>query len=87
MLAGSPGEEPLSFHEAGGKLFTMRLVEDAIQVDQLDLASGARTSWVKISPEQRPVYFAVGLSGSGEVVTYSTNSDASDLYVLAPPAK
>jgi Tol biopolymer transport system component len=86
-LAGSVGEEPIGFHANGRAVFTMRLAGSAIQVDQLDLASGARTAWATLSPDQRPVYFSVLLSGDGEVVTYSTNADASDLYVLEPPTK
>ncbi len=79
------GEEPLSFHRDGGSLFTLRLADASIVVDRVDLATGVRESWVKVTPEQPPQYFSVVLSADGEIVTYSTNSDASDLYVIESP--
>jgi hypothetical protein len=85
VLDAAIGEEPLSFHGDGTAVFTLRLVEDSIAVDRIDIESGARQTWVRITPEQRPYYFNVVLSADGEVVTYSTNSHATDLYVLEPP--
>ncbi|MDX2093454.1 MAG: hypothetical protein SFX73_36760, partial [Kofleriaceae bacterium] len=86
-IEGSVGEEPISFHANGRSVFTTRLVDNAIQVDLIDLATSARTAGVRISPDQRPSYFSVALSSEGDVVTYSTSSDASDLYVIERAAK
>ena len=85
-IPGKPSEEPLSFTADGTKLFTMHLADHTIQVDRIDLASGQRELWTKITPEQRPVYYSVVLDADGSQITYSTNSDSSDLYVLEPPA-
>ena len=85
-FAGPVGEQALSFTGDGAALFAMHLDGGTIAVDRLDLATGERTPWTRITPEQQPVYYAVVLSADGSVVTYSTNSDASDLYVLEPPA-
>ena len=52
---------------------------------RIDLPSLVRSSWVRIVPEQTPVYYSVALDATGSHVVYSTNSDSSDLYVLAPP--
>ncbi len=85
-ISGPTGERPLSFTADGTAVFVMHVANDTIEVDRIDLASGARTSWTRITPEQRPVYYAVALDGTGEIIAYSTNSDASDLYVLEPPS-
>lgn len=60
--------------------------DDAIEVERIEVATGVRTGWARIVPEQHPYYYSVALSADGELLTYSTNSDASDLYVLAPPS-
>ena len=83
---GPVGEQPLSFTGDGTALFAMHLDGGAIAVDRIEIATGERTPWTRITPEQQPVYYSVVLSADGGVVTYSTNSDASDLYVLEPPA-
>lgn len=85
-LAGPAGEQPLSFTGDGTAVFVMHLTGDTIEVDRIDLATAERSPWTRISPEQKPVYYSVVLDATGETVTYSTNSDASDLYVLEPPA-
>lgn len=86
LISGPPGEEPLSFTADGAALFVMRVVKGTIEVDRIDIATEQRTAWTRITPEQTPVYYSVVLDATGETVTYSTNSDASDLYVLEPPA-
>jgi hypothetical protein len=83
---GPIGEEPLSFTGDGTAVFVSRVAGDTIEVDRIDLAAPRRTSWLRIVPEQRPVYYSLALDPTGEQVTYSTNSDASDLFVLEPPA-
>ncbi|HSD89251.1 MAG TPA: protein kinase [Kofleriaceae bacterium] len=85
-LEGPIGELPVSFTGDGAGLFVTHVAGDTIEIDRIDLARRARESWLRIVPEQRPVYYAVALDATGEHVTYSTNSDASDLYVLEPPA-
>ncbi len=85
VIAGPIGESPLSFTADGATLFVMHLVDTTIEIEQVDLATGARSAWTKITPEQQPFYYAVVLSADGKVVTYSTKSDSSDLYVLEPP--
>jgi len=87
LIAGPAGEQPLSFTGDGTALFVRRLVGDTIEVTRIELATGARSEWTRIKPEQQPVYYSVVLDASGEHITYSTNSDASDLYVLEPPAQ
>ncbi len=87
VLESAIGEEPLSFHRDGASLFTLRLIEDSIAVDRIEIATGTRETWVRITPEQHPQFYNVALSADGEVVTYSTNSDASDLYVIEAPAR
>ncbi len=84
-IDGPFGEQPLSFTGDGLALFVMHLAGGTIEIDRLELATGARGPWTKITPEQPPVYYWVVLDADGDVVTYSTNSDASDLYVLEPP--
>jgi len=84
VIEGPPGETPVGFTGDGTALFVTRIAEDSLQVDRIDLATRARTSWLRATPEQRPVYHSIVLDASGEHVTYSTNSDASDLYVLEP---
>ncbi len=84
-ISGPAAEVPLSFTADGAAVFVMHLANDTIEVDLIDVATGTRTGWTRIAPEQRPVYYAVALDATGETVTYSTNSDASDLYVLEPP--
>ena len=79
---GAVGEDPIGFSGDGTALFVTRAVEDTIHVDRIELASHARTSWLQITPEQRPVFYTIALDATGEHVTYSTNSDASDLYIL-----
>ena len=86
VLDGVVGEQPLSFTADGTALFVMHEAGKTIEVDRIELATGARTGWTRIAPEQKPVYYTVALSADGEHVTYSTNSDASDLYVLEPPS-
>jgi len=83
---GPSGEQPLGFNADGTSLFVLHERDDSLEVERIELASGTRESWVTIVPEQRPVYYAVSLDPTGEVVTYSTNSDSSDLYVVEPPA-
>jgi serine/threonine protein kinase len=83
-LAGPVGEQPLSFTGDGTALFVMHLVGETIEVDKRDVATGARTPWARIVPEQAPSFYTVALDANGDNVTYSTNSDASDLYVLEP---
>jgi hypothetical protein len=83
---GPSGEQPVSFSGDGTALFVLHERDDVLEVDRIELANGARTSWVKIVPEQRPIYYAVSLDATGDLVTYSTNSDSSDLYVIEPPA-
>ncbi len=83
-IAGPVAEEPLSFSGDGASLFVMHLTGGTIEVDRITLATGKRESWTRITPEQRPVYHSVVLDADGGSVTYSTNSDASDLYVLQP---
>ena len=85
VLSGPTGEVPLSFTGDGAALFVRRLVGDTIELTRIELATGARTEWARIKPEQQPIYYSVVLDASGERITYSTNSDASDLYVLEPP--
>ena len=85
-LDGPEGEQPLSFTGDGTALFTRRLVADTIEITRIELATGARTAWARIKPEQQPIYFSVVLDASGETITYSTSSVASDLYVLEPPS-
>lgn len=86
MLEGPIGEQPLSFSRDGAALFVMHEAGDTIEVERIELATGVRAGWARIAPEQKPAYYSVVLSADGEVVTYSTNSDASDLYVLEPPS-
>ncbi len=86
-IDGPLGERPLSFTADGTALFVMHLAGQTIEVDRIALANGERTPWTRITPEQMPFYYSVVLDADGDVVTYSTNSDASDLYVLEPPAK
>jgi dipeptidyl aminopeptidase/acylaminoacyl peptidase len=83
---GASGEQPIGFTGDGTGLFVLHERDDTLEVDRIELASGARTSWVKILPEQRPIYYSVSLDPTGDLVTYSTNSDSSDLYVIEPPA-
>jgi len=85
LIEGPAGEVPLSFTGDGTALFVRRLVGGAIEVSRIELATGARSEWARIKPEQQPIYYSVVLDASGERITYSTNSDASDLYVLEPP--
>jgi len=82
---GQPDERPLSFTGDGKSLFVMRRAHETIEIDRIEIATGTRTGWLRLLPEQPPFYFAVALDANGENVTYSTNSDASDLYVLIPP--
>ena len=85
VIEGLPGEQPLSFTGDGSALFVMHSNGETIEISRIDLATNTRSGWARISPEQRPVYYSVALDASGEVITYSTNSDSSDLYVLTPP--
>ncbi len=85
VISGPTSEVPLSFSADGASVFVMHLANDTIEVDRIDVATGTRAGWTRIAPEQRPVYYTVALDATGETVTYSTNSDASDLYVLEPP--
>jgi len=87
FVAGPIDERPLSYTADGKALFVMHLADTTIEVDRIDLATGERTAWTRITPEQTPFYYSVVLDDDGDVVTYSTNSDASDLYVLAPPTR
>jgi hypothetical protein len=88
-IAGPAGETPLGFTGDDRALFVMHVEGDTIEVDRIDLATDARAKWTRITPEQAPVYYSVALDADGGVVTYSTNADASDLYVIenaaAPP--
>jgi hypothetical protein len=63
----------------------VRTEGESIAVDRIEIASGQRTNWIRLVPPQRPVYYSIALDATGEHVTYSTNSDASDLFVLEPP--
>jgi hypothetical protein len=81
---GTVGEDPIGFSGDGAALFVARVVDNSIHVDRLDLASHARSEWLKITPEQPPVFYTIALDATGEHVTYSTNADASDLYILQP---
>ena len=83
-VEGVPDEQPLSFNADGSLLFVMHSDGESIEIDRIDVATGQRSGWARILPEQRPVYYSVRLDVSGEVITYSTNSDSADLYVLAP---
>lgn len=85
VIAGPAGEEPLSFTGDGSGLFVRRLQGDTIEINRIGLATGERTDWARIKPEQQPIYFSIMLDASGENITYSTSSVASDLYVLEPP--
>jgi hypothetical protein len=85
VLEGLVDEQPLSFTGDGSALFVMHTTLDTIDVQRIDLATGARVGWARIVPEQRPVYYSVVLNATGDVITYSTNSDSSDLYVIEPP--
>ncbi len=85
VFQGLVDEQPLSFTADGAALFVMRATSDMIDVQRIDLATGARTAWARIIPEQRPVYYSVVLDATGANITYSTNSDSSDLYVIEPP--
>src|SRR6185503_14738786 len=82
---GPVGEQPVSFTADGAALFVVHVVGDTIEVDRIELADHSRSSWLRIVPEQRPVYYSVALDATGQQITYSTNSDSSDLYVLEPP--
>jgi Tol biopolymer transport system component len=85
---GTAGDSPVSFTGDGTAIFVSHVVDTTtIQIDRIELATKARSPWLSISPEQPPVYYTLALDAAGEHVTYSTNSDASDLYVLQPPAK
>jgi hypothetical protein len=84
-IAGPPGEEPVSFSGDGTSLFVSHVTGDTIEIDRITLATRTRESWLRISPEQRPVFYSVALDASGQQITYSSNSDASDLFVLTPP--
>jgi len=84
VIEGPLNEEPLSFTADDSALFVMHLQNGTIEVDRITLATGAREPWTRITPEQRPFYYAVVLDADGDVVSYSTNSDASDLYVIEP---
>ncbi|MBA3396872.1 MAG: protein kinase [Deltaproteobacteria bacterium] len=86
-IEGPLGEKPLSFTADGTALFVTHLTGQTIEVDRITLANGERTPWTRITPEQMPFYYSVMLDADGDVVTYSTNADASDLYVLEPPDK
>jgi hypothetical protein len=81
-IPGPVGEEPLSFSGDDSALFVMHLTAGTIEVDRITLATTAREPWARITPEQRPTYYTVVLDAGGDVITYSTNSDASDLYVI-----
>jgi eukaryotic-like serine/threonine-protein kinase len=82
---GPAGEQPVSFTGDGTAVFVMHVAGDTIEVDRIDLEERRRSSWIRIVPEQRPVYYSLALDATGQQVTYSTNSDSSDLYVLEPP--
>jgi eukaryotic-like serine/threonine-protein kinase len=86
-IEGSVGEEPLSFSSDGASLFVSHVAGDTIEVDRISLSTRTRESWLRIVPEQRPVYYSLALDGTGQQITYSSNSDASDLFVLTPPAR
>ena len=81
-LAGAAGEVPLGFTGDGSALFVMHLAVDTLVLERIELATGTREPWARITPEQAPSYYKVALDADGGVITYSTNSDASDLYVL-----
>jgi hypothetical protein len=85
-LPGPPGETPLSFTGNDAALFAMHLVKSTIEIERIDLATGVRAPWASITPEQKPFYYKVVLDADGNIITYSTNSDASDLYVIEPPS-
>jgi hypothetical protein len=87
-IEGIAGDSPVSFTGDGTAIFVSHVVDTTtIQIDRIELATKARSPWLSISPEQPPVYYTLALDAAGEHVTYSTNSDASDLYVLQPPTK
>ena len=83
---GIVGEQPIAFSGDGTALFAMHDTGESIELERIDIASGTRTSWTRITPEQRPVYYSVAVDPTGERITYSTNSDSSDLYVIEQPA-
>jgi len=82
VIEGPLEEEPLSFTADDSALFVMHLENGTIEVERITLATGVREPWTRITPEQRPFYYAVVLDADGDVISYSTNSDASDLYVI-----
>ncbi len=84
-IAGPIDERALGFSADDATLFVSHLEAGTIAIDRLDLATDARTPWTRLTPEQTPAYYRVALDATGEVVTYSTSSDASDLYVLERP--
>ncbi len=85
-IEGVVRERPIGFTSDGTAVFVSHQKDDAIEIERITVATGERTGWARIVPEQHPYYYSVALSADGEILTYSTNSDASDLYVLAPPS-
>ncbi len=83
-IEGQPDERPIGFTSDGAYVFTMRIARDTIAVDRIELATSKRSSWTHITPEQPPVFATVVVNATGDVITYSTNSDSSDLYVIEP---
>jgi len=86
QFQGPPDDRPLGFTRDGAALFVSHLRGDAIEVERLDLAAGTRAAWTTITPEQHPIYYSIALDADGGIVTYSVNSDSSDLYILEQPS-
>jgi len=85
VIAGAADERPVGFSGDATALFTSHLEDGSIAIDRLDLATDARTRWTRLTPEQKPTYYRIVLDPTGQLVTYSTSSDTSDLYVLTRP--
>jgi hypothetical protein len=82
---GTPADRPISFTGDGAALFVAHLGDRGIEVDRLDVATGARASWARIPTAEPPSFWQVVLDATGANLAYSISADSSDLYVLERP--
>jgi hypothetical protein len=80
-----PDDEPAGWAPDGRSIYLARPTTMPLEIDRLDLASGARTPWTTLAPADRSGVFRLGpvqITRDGQFAAYSFIRVSSELYLI-----
>ncbi|MEO8502511.1 MAG: protein kinase [Acidobacteriota bacterium] len=86
LLGTSPDDDVVRFDRSGRALFVGRKTSDGLQIDRLDVATGARQALYRLTPEASVGSVVIqgrAVSADGGSYCYSYLRDISDLYLAS----